>query len=177
MSFISNKIDNLKKEINNSYDNNIQNQQLNTDPRVDNKILPNDSEITYSFGALAYTTDTYPGYVWRNGSWYKIKKNLSFTPHSAQRIVNFKKNISTTNYYTSIDSIDVNKLKPCQYINDAFRPIMYYDYRYFICVSDNLIQNRYFCTLYVPCYKGTCTLSLWAKDLEKLKYERLNTNA
>ena len=48
------------------------------DPRLFNNPLPNDSKMTYQFGARAYTTDCYPGYIWRNGHWSKITQDLKF---------------------------------------------------------------------------------------------------
>lgn len=169
MFSLSNIINNLKGEINKTYyeDNKI----FQVDPRVENNPLPNDSKITSKFGALAYITDTYPGYVWRNGSWYKIKNNLSFKPHSAQRITNFKKNININRHICSIDKINVKELKKCDYINDAFVPIKHYDNRYFICIPDTMYQNKYYCTLYIPHHKATCTLALWPNEINNLKYE------
>jgi len=85
------------------------------DPRQDNKSLPNDSTITYAFGARAYVTDLYPGYIWRNCEWFKIKHGLKFKPQSETRIKRymFSKNNSG-------------------HINDAYVPIIINGIRYFI---------------------------------------------
>jgi hypothetical protein len=48
------------------------------DPREENAILPNDAKLTMQYGARAYVTDLYPGYVWRNGVWYKHTATLKF---------------------------------------------------------------------------------------------------
>lgn len=50
------------------------------DPRMFNNPLPNDSKITYQYGARSYMADCYPGYTWRNGNWIKITTDLKFTP-------------------------------------------------------------------------------------------------
>jgi hypothetical protein len=180
MLSIGDAINSLRNEINKTYEkkNNINEtydtsntQTILIDPRVDNNPLPNDSEITYKFGAMSYITDVYPGYTWRNGSWYKIKKTLEFKPHSAKRLVNFRNSVNTNNSVNFIDSINVKKLNPCAYINDAFVPFMHYDNRYFICIPNSPYQNKYYCNLYIPMYKGTCTLALWPAEIQNLKYE------
>lgn len=48
------------------------------DPRVYGNPLPNQSVVTFKYGARAYVTDAYPDYVWRNGAWYKIVPELRF---------------------------------------------------------------------------------------------------
>lgn len=50
------------------------------DPRMFNNPLPNDSKITYQYGARSYVVDCYPGYTWRNGNWFKITPDLMFEP-------------------------------------------------------------------------------------------------
>lgn len=49
------------------------------DPRTGFHALPNDATLTMEYGARAYVTDAYPGYVWRNGYWYKVTSSLTFT--------------------------------------------------------------------------------------------------
>ena len=48
------------------------------DPRVNNNSLPNDSKINFEFGARSYISDLYPGFVWRNCVWFKIRSDLKF---------------------------------------------------------------------------------------------------
>ena len=50
------------------------------DPRMFNNPLPNDSKMTYQYGARSYVVDCYPGYTWRNGNWFKITPDLKFEP-------------------------------------------------------------------------------------------------
>lgn len=50
------------------------------DPRMFNNPLPNDSKMTYQYGARSYIVDCYPGYTWRNGNWFKITPDLKFEP-------------------------------------------------------------------------------------------------
>lgn len=54
--------------------------KCDADPRMFNNPLLNDSRMTYKFGARAYESDCYPGYVWRNGNWFKITPELQFEP-------------------------------------------------------------------------------------------------
>lgn len=50
------------------------------DPRTGFHALPNDAVLTMEYGARAYITDVYPGYLWRNGHWYKITQHIKFVP-------------------------------------------------------------------------------------------------
>lgn len=61
---------------------NIENKTSVIDPRIGFHPLPNDAVITMTYGARAYITDVFPGYLWRNGYWYKITQSINFTPMS-----------------------------------------------------------------------------------------------
>lgn len=52
------------------------------DPRTGFYALPNDAILTMEYGARAYVTDAFPGYIWRNGYWYKITPSINFTQMS-----------------------------------------------------------------------------------------------
>lgn len=56
------------------------------DPRINNNTLPNDATLCMSYGARAYLSDVYPGYIWRNGYWFKITPALKFTQMPATKI-------------------------------------------------------------------------------------------
>jgi ribosome-binding ATPase YchF (GTP1/OBG family) len=89
-----NKITNLELEIKELADDDLP--FLPIDPRVDNKSLPNDAIINYTYGARGYITSTYPGYIWRNCNWYKITKTLKFKKVCGNSSTHTSKFINTT---------------------------------------------------------------------------------
>ncbi len=70
LDLLEKRLDSLKKQISDI--------KQEADPRMFNNPLPNDSVMTYQFGARAYKCTSYPKYVWRNGHWYEMKDDLKF---------------------------------------------------------------------------------------------------
>lgn len=59
--------------------NNVSSTKQLIDPRTGFHPLPNDATLSMEYGARAYVTDAYPGFIWRNGYWYKITPALKFS--------------------------------------------------------------------------------------------------
>lgn len=109
---------------------------ISEDPRIRNRPLPQESKITYEFGARAYISDAYPNYVWRNGHWYKITDELKFVSMTHEEI----KKILLTNIYTTDIMRKIPFADKSYTIDDTFAPIIYKGIRYFIrCL---LIDNN-----------------------------------
>jgi len=53
---------------------------ISFDPRLFNNPLPSQSVISFQYGARSYNCDLYPGFTWRNGTWYKTTPELKFSP-------------------------------------------------------------------------------------------------
>ncbi len=94
------------------------------DPRVVNLPLPNDAVITYKYGARAYESDLYYGFVWRNGIWY-LSAGLKFEPIDIS-----KSAISNYKYGTIYSSITTNLVGVN--IDDTFYPCVLNGQRIFI---------------------------------------------
>ena len=112
------------------------------DPRIVNLPLPNDAKITYKYGARAYESDLYKGFVWRNGVWYVIDDNLRFDKPDIKNssIANYNYGTIYSNINTSL--IGVN-------IDDTFYPCILNGQRIFI--HENWENNSPFNTfIYEP---------------------------
>lgn len=101
------------------------------DPRIENNPLPNESNMTYEFGARSYKTSCYPDYTWRNGYWYKISSELKFELIGSEDSLN-------------LSSILLEDKHPdiTAQIDDYFYPIIYDNVRYF--VKDIWEQDPYY---------------------------------
>jgi hypothetical protein len=127
--------------------------KCNVNPIHSNKPLPNSSQIIYSYGAMAYISDAYPGYVWRNGHWYSIKNNLQFDCIEEKKL--------KLMFLSKIDWADETKKYKIE-IDDTFLPIIINGIRYFI--KPNIIFKNYAyntlgqincCYIYTPSTKKT----------------------
>lgn len=118
------------------------------DPRIDNKPLPNDSVMTKQFGARAYVTDAYYGFVWRNGHWYRITDNLKFVESSPERIQYYLHKKSSKLSVKAITSEGIPD--ESANINDAYIPVKVDGIRYFI--KKNIANNNTYdsCNVYNP---------------------------
>ena len=97
------------------------------DPRVVNLPLPNDAKITYKYGARAYESDLYDGFVWRNGVWYNTK-DLNFVPSKCDDMKN--NSIANYRYGTIYSNITVSLVGVN--IDDTFYPCILNGQRIFI---------------------------------------------
>ena len=81
---LNNKLDMLDEKTITIYqeivNNNKKEIKIQIDPRTKHTELPNDAVVTYKYGARAFISNCYPGYVWRNLQWYEIKDGLTFNP-------------------------------------------------------------------------------------------------
>lgn len=103
------------------------------DPRINNRPLPNDSIMTYEYGARAYITSAYPGYVWRNGHWYSLDSKPKFVPDSESKLVYY----TSTNINNSIEpsgkALLYEELPDHSiHLNDSFVPVFVNGIRYFM---------------------------------------------
>lgn len=54
-------------------------QTATIDPRINDNILPDNAVADMkTYGLRVYISDIYPGYLWRNCTWYKITPDLKF---------------------------------------------------------------------------------------------------
>ncbi len=94
------------------------------DPRIVNLPLPNDAVLTYKYGARAYESDVYKGFVWRNGVWY-ISDKLKFEPTDISEII-----ISNYHYGTIYSNINTSLIGVNT--DDTFYPCILNGQRIFI---------------------------------------------
>jgi hypothetical protein len=73
------EIENLKLKLS-ALSTQVEDLKNQVDPRMFNNPLPNDAVMTYEYGARAFYSNCYPGYIWRNGSWYLITPTFKFEP-------------------------------------------------------------------------------------------------
>lgn len=112
---------------------------LAIDPRTGFHALPNDATLTMEYGARAYTTDVYPGYLWRNGYWYKMATSVNFTRMSESSIYSrLQKNGHD-------GPIHFNDNAPAVMINDSFDAIIVDGVRLFarrsVVVTNNSVDK------------------------------------
>lgn len=161
---LTNKLVGAEKDTNHMKDMYIDTNLIITeDPRIDNKPLLEDAMITYAFGARAYVTEQYPGYIWRNGKWFRINSRLKFKPQSNKSIKKYIAGATMTN----------TDLTFC--INDAFVPVLIHGMRYFLLFNyvygrgSRVYMNKVIC--YDPAKKSIIPFSLDASVMDSLVYE------
>jgi hypothetical protein len=106
------------------------------DPRMKNRSLPNDSILTYKYGARVYEHPLYPGFAWRNGFWYVVDENTKFTPNTPGM------HISIAAHRGPLFDSDRDKLKPSELmhhtgplfapLSDVYVPILIGGHRCFV---------------------------------------------
>lgn len=103
------------------------------DPRTGFHELPNDATLTMEYGARAYITDVYPGYVWRNCYWYKKSPNLKFTPMNRASILTRlqKDRNDGPVHYAMADMSNNNNHTHAIMINDSFDSVLVDNVRLF----------------------------------------------
>jgi hypothetical protein len=118
VSKMQTQIESLRKQMVEMYSSKIM------DPRIHNNPLPNESTITYRYGARCYITECYPDYVWRNGFWYRKSETLRFEKMN-------KNNIKAAMFGTTLH--DKYHIGTDNYVlDDSFYPIMYNETRIFV---------------------------------------------
>jgi hypothetical protein len=124
-----NQVSELKRRLRDALKTTSQNKSC-FDPRIVNLPLPNDAKITYKYGARAYISDIYKGFVWRNGVWYDAKELPAdaFKPPASDY---FKANgIADYNYNTIYGGI-ISSMIGIN-IDDTFYPCILNGQRIFI---------------------------------------------
>ena len=124
-----------------------------------------------------HISDLYPGFVWRNGFWYRIKRDLKFKPHSVRRLRKWQ----VTEYLDSeilCKPISMEHADRDIPINDSYVPVFINDLRYFVrpiyysydCGRGLEVLNEY-TYVYVPYLQGVIKVSTNRNFLETLIYE------
>ena len=111
-------------------------EQLNTikvtkeviDPRMFNNPLPNQSTITYKYGARSYLTDCYVGFTWRNGHWFQVSNNFKFKPI---KVANLNEAIKRSPDLSCLSS-DATVASPFIAMDDLFYPVIINGTRVFV---------------------------------------------
>lgn len=109
------------------------------DPRVCNFPLPEQSKMTYEYGARSYVTDVYPDYTWRNGVWYKIGPNLKF-------VSTYKKEQLKNPVLSHVELYGSTAVKnAAEVIDDSYYPVIYNGNRIFVReVHDSRHPHQYY---------------------------------
>ena len=110
----------------------IKNTKINKscyDPRIVNLPLPNDATITYKYGARAYESDIYNGFIWRNGVWFD-KSTVNFDKSECSIESLGKKYTANYNHGTIYSNIVASLINVN--IDDTFYPCILNGQRMFI---------------------------------------------
>jgi hypothetical protein len=150
---------------------------ISEDPRVRNRPLPNDAVLTYEYGARAYISDIYNGFVWRNGFWYRLPLKNKFKPHSIRKLR--KWNVSE---YADADilkkNVTIHQVESDVDINDSYVPVFLNEIRYFIrfmysSYSNNNIQylSAEGANIYIPHLQGVIKIKITDRLLSEIVHE------